>query len=204
MTRLIRTLSVFLSATVFLAGCTSLESTTNVEWQTHQLRLANVHHYKSAGKMGYISPQQRQSLNFQWAHAPENTQLRLTTFLGQTALNLNATATGAYVETYDDQRFQAESPQALIHQLTGLNLPIESLNQWLLGRPTEADEYQLNETHTLAWLTKNVSGQQWRLEYLSYQDIEHQGIALPLPKKIKLTQDDITINIIITKWTLTP
>lgn len=204
MTRLIRVLSVFLSVAILLSGCTTLESTTNVEWQTHQLRLANIHHYQSVGKLGYISPQQRQSLNFQWSYAPDITQLRLTTFLGQTALNLNANATGAYVETYDDQSFEASSAQDLINQLTGLNLPVEPLNEWLLGRPTDADDYSLNDTNTLAWLSKNVAGQNWRLEFVSYQDFQHQGSALPLPKRIKLTQGDITINIMITKWTLNP
>ncbi|KJY81489.1 membrane protein [Vibrio galatheae] len=197
-----RAIFCLLIGTFFLNGCASLESTTDVEWQTHQQRLATIQNYQSNGKLGYIAPDQRQSLNFQWRYSPALTQLRLTTFLGQTALNLQATPNGAQVETYDDQTFHASSAETLIQQLTGLNIPVQQLNDWLLGRPTQADDYQLNETNTLASLTKSVGSQIWQLSYLSYQDVIIDGVALPLPQKLKLTQGDISINIIISKWTI--
>ena len=40
-----------------------------------------------------------------WKHSPNQSQLRLTTFLGQTALNLTIDPSGAKVVTYDDQIF---------------------------------------------------------------------------------------------------
>ncbi|MCG9577809.1 lipoprotein insertase outer membrane protein LolB [Vibrio tubiashii] len=195
-----RSIFLLLVGTLFLHGCATIDSTTNVEWQTHQQRLATIQDYRANGKLGYIAPEQRQSLNFQWAHSPTFTHLRMTTFLGQTALNLKSTPDGASVETYDDQTFYASSPEALIKQLTGLNIPVEQLNDWMLGRPTQADDYLLNETNTLASLTKQVGTQVWQLNYASYQDVLIDGIALPLPKKMKLIQGDISINIIISKW----
>lgn len=202
MTQLFRSLVILTAGLLSLTGCTTLDSTTNVEWQTHQQRLASIQQYQAIGKLGYLSPQQRQSLNFQWSYSAQLMQLRMTTFLGQTALALKVTPDGALVETYDDQQFGAPSAQALIHQLTGLTLPVELLNEWLLGRPTAADAYQLNQTNTLASLTKSVAGQTWQLDYLTYQDVQHQATLLPLPRKLKLTQGDISINIVITKWTV--
>lgn len=197
-----RSLVVLVTSVLLLNGCATMESTTNVEWQTHQQRLAAIGTYQSTGKLGYISPQQRQSLNFQWSYSASLTQLRLTTFLGQTALNLKASPDGATVETYDDQSFSAATPQALIEQLTGLNIPVEQLNDWMLGKPTQADDYQLNQTNTLASLTKQVGQQTWQLEYLRYQDVQYAGTALPLPKKIKLQQGNISINLFISTWNL--
>ncbi|MEF1290204.1 lipoprotein insertase outer membrane protein LolB [Vibrio sp. M260118] len=199
-----RSIFVLLCMTLFLHGCATIDSTTNVEWQTHQQRLANIKSYKSNGKLGYIAPEQRQSLNFQWSHSPTLTQLRMTTFLGQTALNLKATPEGATVETYDDQTFHASSPEALIQQLTGLSIPVEQLNDWMLGRPTQADNYLLNDTNTLASLSKQVGTQRWQLTYSSYQDVLIDGVALPLPRKMKLVQGETSINIVISKWTVNP
>ncbi|EGA66537.1 lipoprotein insertase outer membrane protein LolB [Vibrio brasiliensis] len=202
MTKHFRSLVMLLAGVLLLNGCATMESTTNVEWQTHQQRLATIDSYQAAGKLGYISPEQRQSLNFQWSHSATLTHLRLTTFLGQTALNLKATPQGAVVETYDDQSYSAPTPQALIQRLTGLNIPVEQLNDWMLGRPTQADDYQLSPTNTLASLTKQVGLQTWQLDYLTYQDVQYAGTALPLPKKIKLTQGSISITLFISNWNL--
>ncbi|MFM2590629.1 lipoprotein insertase outer membrane protein LolB [Vibrio sp. TBV020] len=197
----IRALLLLFVTSMILQGCATVDSTTNVEWESHQQRLAMINAYQASGKLGYIAPQQRQSLNFQWHDASNETQLRMTTFLGQTVLNLNATPTLATVETYDGNTYSAPTPEALIKQLTRLNIPVEQLNDWMLGRPTQSDSYQLNQTNTLASLTKRVSKQNWQLDYLSYQDVQHLGAPLPLPKKIKLTQGDTSINIVISKWT---
>ncbi len=188
---------------IVLSGCANIEpSTTNVEWDTHQQRLDSIAQYKANGKLGYISLEQRQSLNFQWQHAPRSSQLRLTTFLGQTALNLNITPTGAFVETYDDQSYASPNAEALIQQLTGLTIPVEQLSDWLLGDPTGADSYQLNDTNTVATLSKQINGQRWELEYIKYTDVQLSGVNLPLPQKLKLKQQDTSINIVISNWDL--
>lgn len=203
MTTKLRPFWISLLAALLLSGCASIESSqTNVEWQTHQQRLASISQYQSSGKLGYISPEQRQSLNFRWHHAPQSSQLRLTTFLGQTALNLKITPTGAVVDTYDDKTYTSTNAESLIYQLTGLTIPVEQLHDWLLGRPTSADGYLLNETNTLATLRKEINGQTWQLDYLNYKDVLVDGVALPLPQKLKLKQQDTSINIVISKWDL--
>ena len=201
MTTKLRPFWISLLAALLLSGCANIESSqTNVEWQTHQQRLASISQYQSSGKLGYISPEQRQSLNFRWQHAPQSSQLRLTTFLGQTALNLKITPTGAVVDTYDDKTYTSTNAESLIYQLTGLTIPVEQLHDWLLGRPTSADGYLLNETNTLATLRKEINGQTWQLDYLNYKDVLVDGRALPLPQKLKLKQQDTSINIVISKW----
>ncbi len=204
MNTLYRVLVLLVVAIGLLSGCASTDSMTNVEWQTHQQRLSSITHYSNSGKLGYISPEQRQSLNYSWQYSPDSTKLRLSTFLGQTVLNLHADAQSASVKTYDDEIYYASSPQALIHQLTGLTIPVSELNDWMLGKPTNADGYQLNTTNTLTALTKELNGQAWELNYLSYQDVQLDGVTLPLPRSMKLIQGNTSINIVVTKWTLMP
>lgn len=203
MTTTFRPLWLSLLTATLLFGCASIDtSQTNVEWQTHQQRLASVSEYKSSGKLGYISPEQRQSLNFRWQHTNQHSQLRLTTFLGQTALNLKITPAGAVVETHDDQIYTSDTAESLVYQLTGLTIPVEQLRDWLLGKPTAADGYQLNDKNTLATLHKKINGQIWQLHYITYKDVVLDGTALPLPQKLKLVQQNTSINIVISKWDL--
>ena len=166
MNSIYRSLLLIISGLLFLNGCATLESKTNVEWQAHQQRLSSITHYSNSGKLGYISPQERHSFNFQWQYSAESTRLRLTTFLGQTVLNLDATEHEAVVETHDDKTYRSYSAQALIQELTGLSIPIELMNDWTLGKPSLADDYQLNEQNTLSSLTKQVGDELWQLKVL--------------------------------------
>ncbi|MFA0674196.1 lipoprotein insertase outer membrane protein LolB, partial [Vibrio sp. 10N.222.51.A6] len=152
-------------------------------------------------------------LNFIWKHSPNQSQLRLTTFLGQTALNLTIDSLGAKVVTYDDQVFTHASASVLVEQLTGLQIPIDHLPQWFLGIPDQADSYQLNSTNTLESLSKQVSSQLWTLNFANYHNTEMPSKQLsdednakvetiPLPTRLSFNQDENKINIVVSKWTL--
>ncbi|KDN29449.1 membrane protein [Vibrio fortis] len=196
-----------------VAGCVSVpEQPTSVEWQAHQRQLQEIQYYQATGKLAYISPEERQSLNFLWKHSPNFSQLRLTTFLGQTALNLTINKYGAKVVTYDDQVFNHRSASKLVKQLTGLTIPVDHLPQWLLGNPDEADTYLLNTNNTVEALSKQIDGKAWQLNFDRYrdvtlsQDIDNQNDTvekvLPLPTRLSFKQDENKINIVVSKWTL--
>ncbi|MGL5653094.1 MAG: lipoprotein insertase outer membrane protein LolB [Vibrio sp.] len=188
-----------------LAGCaTSPSQPVNVEWQTHQLVLQDIQAYQLTGKLGYIAPDQRQSFNFQWQKSPQQLSLRLTNFLGQTVLNLHVNEQGAQVDTYDDQTYRDQDAQSLIQRLTGLDIPVAQLEDWLLGLPTQASAYQLNSHNTLAQLSKFTATAQWQVEYQRYQTIEWQNQQLLLPDRLKLQQNHTSIQLAISQWTLHP
>lgn len=210
----LRKITSLLFMTIIMVGCSSMpEQPTSVEWQTHQNRLLQIESYQASGKLAYISPEQRQSLNFIWKHSQNQSQLRLTTFLGQTVLNLTIDPLGAKVVTYDDQVFTHASASVLVEQLTGLQIPIDHLPQWLLGIPDQADSYQLNNTNTLESLSKQVNSRLWTLNFDHYRNTERPSKQLsdennanvetiPLPTRLSFKQDGNKINIVVSKWTL--
>lgn len=200
----LRSFIIFVLSSLILAGCTSVpESITSVEWQTHEKKLETIQDFQVTGKLGYIGPDQRQNLNFFWKHSPAFSQLRLTTLLGQTALNLTITPQGAKVETYDDQVLSARHANQLIYRLTGLMMPVEHMPDWLLGLPTDADTFQLSPANTLQTLNKQIGQNDWNIAYQLYSDVEWHKQTLPLPNKLKLSTSDVKINLLITKWNIT-
>lgn len=200
----LRPFIIFVLSSLLLAGCSSVpESITSVEWQTHEKKLEAIHDFQVTGKLGYIGPDQRQNLNFFWKHSTALSQLRLTTILGQTALNLTITPDGATVETYDDQVLSARHANQLIFRLTGLMMPVEHMPDWLLGLPTDADTFKLSSTNTLQALNKQIGLNDWNIDYQRYSDVKWREQALPLPNRLKLTTSDVKINLLITKWNIT-
>jgi outer membrane lipoprotein LolB len=186
---------------VLLTACESVpeQPTFSVEWQAHQAQLRQVTHYQASGKLGFKSPELKQSLNFIWKHAPEQSQLRLTTFLGQTVLNLTMSDSGAEVTDNDGKVYRDQNATLLVYRLTGLVIPVTYMQDWLKGLPTEADGFQLQpETDTLLSLNKQLGKQQWRLDYQSYQPINN----LALPYAMNLQQAETSVKIVISKWKL--
>lgn len=204
MTRLYRRLFYAFTA-LFLIGCSTLPpEPQSVEWQAHRQQLESLTQYTANGKLGYISPEQRQTLNFHWTYSANLTQVRLTTFLGQTVFNLTSTPNGAFIETYDDQKLSGQDANLLIYQLTGLNIPIEQLAGWLIGLPTNADTYQLNDLNTVASLSKELNQKTWALNYTEYRafNVEDTERTLPMPTRMQLVQDDTKLNLVVSKWTI--
>ncbi|ASA55031.1 lipoprotein insertase outer membrane protein LolB [Vibrio gazogenes] len=198
-----RILQVFLSI-IILAGCSSVQTPLQpVEWQSHQQRLQQISTYQISGKLGYISPQERRSLNFQWKKSDHHSQLRLTTFLGQTVLKMDIDPQRAEAETYEGQHYTAQTPELLLHQLTGLDIPLSSLSQWILGRPALADTYALKPDNTLDNLEKKLANQQWRVQYKTYTAVTFKAQQLPLPERLSLQQGSTKINIHISQWKVT-
>ncbi|GAL19854.1 lipoprotein insertase outer membrane protein LolB [Vibrio maritimus] len=204
MTRLYRRFFYTFTA-LFLIGCSTLPpEPQSVEWQAHRQQLESLTQYTANGKLGYISPEQRQTLNFHWTYSANLTQVRLTTFLGQTVFNLTSTPNGAFIETYDDQKLSGQDANLLIYQLTGLNIPIEQLAGWLIGLPTNADTYQLNDLNTVASLSKELNQKTWALNYTEYRafNVEDTERTLPMPTRMQLVQDDTKLNLVVSKWTI--
>ncbi|MGF1741545.1 lipoprotein insertase outer membrane protein LolB [Vibrio profundum] len=201
--RSLKKLFLLVSVLFIVSGCSTLpKSQTNVQWQAQQQQLSAIHSYRATGKLTYLSPSQKQSLYFQWKHSPTRSQLRLTTFLGQSVLNLTMTPQGSKVTTYNGNTYQNHDPRILVSRLTGLSIPVAQLQNWLLGQPTGADQYQQNITNTLASLSKEINGEQWALTYKSYTDETFAGKTLPLPSQLSLKQGSTTLNIVISKWVL--
>jgi outer membrane lipoprotein LolB len=197
--------STFLIVTTLLLlfGCAQQPSNpTNVKWEQHQQRLAKLNHYSASGKLGFISPEERRSMNFYWQQDGLNTQLRLTSVFGQTLLKLTMTPEQTQIDTYEGEHYQSLDGEQLLHQLTGLVIPLNQLPNWLKGAANQGDQYTLLETNTLASQSSQVANQLWQINYQRYSDIKVNDTVLPLPSLLQLKQQDIKINLQILQWNI--
>ncbi|GAL38251.1 outer membrane lipoprotein LolB [Vibrio maritimus] len=60
----------------------------SVEWQAHRAELNALTQYKASGKLGYISPEQRQTLNFYWTYSANLTKFALPPSLAKRSSTL--------------------------------------------------------------------------------------------------------------------
>ncbi|CAH0534020.1 Outer-membrane lipoprotein LolB [Vibrio stylophorae] len=193
-----------LALILLVSGCSITPSDQSVNWPEQVQALKQVDNYTVRGKLGYINtqPKEKFSLSLYWRQQQRDYQVRLTDFMGQTRLLLEVEGGTATLIDDDDQTYVGTNAPALIWQLTGLQLPVDTLRDWLKGLPTDADDIVFDDKGRVAQLTKWHQGQHWTLVYHSYQDVVVDGQLYVLPLNLTLSHDTLKIKIAISEWQL--
>ncbi|WP_159064878.1 lipoprotein insertase outer membrane protein LolB [Thaumasiovibrio subtropicus] len=182
--------------TIFtVSGCATLEP-TQTEWDKHQSQLTSLTHYTAKGRLAYKGEDQRVSATLYWAQSPEQTEIKLINFLGKTLLSVNKNANRTLVTDLDGNQHIGHDINHMTYYLTGLRIPVEELQDWMIGLPTGADSYQLNEQQRLASLQVSTQGQEWEMRVDSY----HYDLDPALPQKLTLRNETQRITVIINQW----
>lgn len=182
--------------TCFLAGCAQIPAPQNNTWETHQQQLENLNTWSFNGKLAVITAEDRHSFNIHWQQSQDDFHIILTTFLGGTILDMKKTQNMTKIIDHDGHHFQGENTEVLIRQLSGFVLPIEALQQWIKGNPSEAD-YQLNDSNQLASLSgSDLQNGLWSINYNNYGSTN----SIALPRSLQLTHEDIRLKFAISHW----
>ncbi|CAJ0991646.1 lipoprotein insertase outer membrane protein LolB [Pantoea sp. Nvir] len=195
-----------LLVSVLLSACTVNNtqgpgpSTTVPQWKQHQQQVEKVTRYRTRGVFAYISNRKKIYARFNWQQsAPDLYSLLLTSPLGSTELQLNAQ--GKTVQLIDNKgkRYVSNDVEKLIAQLTGMNIPLTKLRQWIMGHPDNISQYQLNSNYQLKSLKYNRNGQHWQVNIQSYDN----KVTPAMPMSIELREDDqCIIKLRMDSWSI--
>ncbi|MES2821043.1 MAG: lipoprotein insertase outer membrane protein LolB [Pseudomonadota bacterium] len=201
----LRTLSVIVLLAL-LGGCAGFGSREVLQgqgdptrWQAHKLQLAALDAWQIDGKVGIRAPKtetgsQSGSATLFWLQRQDYYDIRLAGPLGRGATRLTGRPGNIVLEVANQGRYQAESPEALLQEQLGWQLPVSHLLWWVRGLPAPDSKSRLTldgDSH-LAQLQQD----DWQVEYLRYG--EHNGYALP--ERLKLRGHDLEITLVIKDW----
>lgn len=198
--KLVRHLLVF-SLIALLTGCAGLTSKEALEgqgdaqsWQAHKQRISSLDAWQINGKVGIRAPKDSGSGTLFWLQRQDYYDIRLSGPLGRGAARLTGRPGEILLEVANQGRYQAASPEQLLQDQLGLNLPVSHLLWWIRGLPSPDSKSRLNldgQSH-LAQLSQDG----WYVEYLSYA--EQNGFWLP--ERIKLSGFDLQVTLVIKDW----
>lgn len=187
--------------TLMLVGCAQIPTPPPAEtadWAAHQQQLEQLTDWSLSGKVAIITPEKRHSLNIYWQQSGDNFQITLTSFLGTTILDVKKTALGTQIIDDQGKKYFGKNAQTLITQLSGIELPIDVLQQWIKGNPSGA-VYQLNENNQLVNLTgQDNKNANWSIDYNNYKTVQKTS----LPHQLQLRRQDLLIKFAIRTWLL--
>ncbi|WP_372881327.1 lipoprotein insertase outer membrane protein LolB [Psychromonas sp.] len=185
---------------LFMVGCAQIPEppVETADWAAHQQQLETLTHWTLSGKVAVITPEKRHSLNIYWQQNGDDFHITLTSFLGATILDIKKTTTGTTITDDSGKVYFGQNSQELIRQLSGLTLPVDVLQQWIKGNPTNAI-YLLDENNQLVSLTgQDSENDNWSVDYSDYKTIQQ----ISLPHRLQLNRHNLLIKFAIQKWLL--
>jgi outer membrane lipoprotein LolB len=197
---LVRQLLVF-SLIALLAGCAGLTSREALEgegspalWQSHKQQIGSLDAWQISGKVGIRAPQDSGSGTLFWLQRQDYYDIRLSGPLGRGAARLTGRPGAIQLEVANQGRYQAASPEQLLQQQLGLNLPVSHLLWWIRGLPAPDSKSRLTLDGDSRLAQLSQAG--WQVEYLRYA--EQDGYWLP--ERLKLSGHDLQITLVIKDW----
>jgi outer membrane lipoprotein LolB len=196
----VRQLLVF-SLITLLAGCAGLTSREALEgegspalWQSHKQQIGSLDAWQISGKVGIRAPQDSGSGTLFWLQRQDYYDIRLSGPLGRGAARLTGRPGTILLEVANQGRYQAASPEQLLQQQLGLNLPVSHLLWWIRGLPDPDSKSRLtlDRDSRLAQLSQDG----WQVDYLRYA--EQDGYWLP--ERLKLSGHDLQVTLVIKDW----
>jgi len=189
----------YLLLPLLFTGCAQLpdtELTPNNSWDAQQSQLDKLNHWSLSAKLALITPSERNSVNIHWQQSDQDFHIRLTTFLGMNVLEIEKKHQQTTVIDADGKHYVSDNTRELVKQLSGIDLPIQQLQQWIKGNPSGAS-YQLDDNQQVNHLLSgDANSGFWSVDYSDYRTIN----SINLPHKLQLTRNDLRLKFAISKW----
>ena len=166
---------------------------TQVDWPSHVRSLTLLQEWQVQGKIGVRTQNDAGSAYLDWSQAQDSFYITLSGPLGQGTTIIKGNPTGARLDN-NDGTWIAESPDQLVQEHTGWEIPISNLLYWVKGMQAPGSHaiLQHNTLGTLATLKQDG----WALTYDQYS----QQLGTLLPCRIRIQKGELRVTLIIKRW----
>ena len=178
------------------AGCSTNPKIANPRsWSDVQYRAENLNTWLLSGRINITYDSESHTPRVRWSQMGENFDIRLwgTFNIGNTLLAGNST--GVTI-TQDGQTKAAETPEKLLLEFLGYEVPVSYMHYWIRGIPSPTSQAQIlySENEQLAQITQN----EWVIDYV---DFRQYGDFI-LPRRIEANHErrKIKLRLIGLRW----
>jgi outer membrane lipoprotein LolB len=180
-----------------LTSCTTFSPASpplKMSWKERQLKLKRLNTWNIQGVIAIHATSNSGSATLNWQQTHQNYVLALFGPLGMGSIQIQGQPGNVLLRNAQGQEYRARSPEQLLHDQTGWDLPISSLYYWVRGLPAPGpvSKYEFDAYHRIAKLTQ----QNWQIYFRQYGRF-HQN---ELPTKIELVHPGLKIKLVIYEW----
>lgn len=184
-----------------LSGCALFQSPTappppagtQVEWISHMRNLVRLQEWQIQGKIGVRTADDAGSAYIDWSQSHDSFYITLSGPLGQGTTIISGNPGGARLEQ-SDGTWIAESPDQLVQEHTGWEIPISNLLYWVKGMP--APSSKANTRHNALGTLASLEQDGWNLSFDQYSP----QLGNLLPCRIRIQKGELRVTLVIKRW----
>ncbi|GAA0792480.1 lipoprotein insertase outer membrane protein LolB [Marinobacterium sediminicola] len=175
-----------------LGGCSQMAQQPLPPLSIDPQQVQQLQQWSAEGRIGIRWSEDSQSANLDWQQTEDRYQIRVSGPLGQGGIRIEGNEQMVSLQrSGDDQLYLADSPEALMQQLLGWQLPLSQAQYWIRGIPAPGNEVESLSDGQFGFIQSG-----WQIEY---PRLTHAA-GIVLPEKLRMTRDDLRITVIINTW----
>ncbi len=171
----------------------------NNSWLERQQHISAIDEWTVKGRIGIKTPDQGFSSSLSWQHQPKQQLFRIYGAFGQTYAELNQSEDKSTLELSDNEIYESNDVESLLHKVLGYPLPIEHLEYWIFGLPYPGKDSVLS--FDKVGRLQTIQYQQWEISYKKYKRFSSFDNQY-LPSKIKVSNGDVTLRLSLRNWAM--
>lgn len=194
---------------VTLAGCASAPSkpvlsgvsqpnasVLEMKKAQHQASLASIREFTLDGRIGVQADGRGFSGKMRWQHLNRYNTIDLYSPLGSKVVAIESNVDGVTLTASDGNTVKSSDVESLTEQTMGWRLPAQYLEDWSLGRATNAPVVSATWDDEGRLSKLNQDG--WEIQYIAYQ----ASHGYQLPSKLNLRNAKLYLKLVIDNWQL--
>jgi len=189
---------------ILLTGCSTTEQLKQAStpfMDQHNRNFSQLTHFQIEGKIRLKTKESSDSANLQWQQQGDSYNMTLSGPFGQTGAHMEGNPYQVVLTVPDKGHFIDQSPEQLLYNHFGWDLPISSLLYWIRTLPAPGSVYQseLNPSQQIRLLQQDG----WNIRYDRYRPVSSGVPQNPeLPGRIKVNRGQLELTLIINQWRL--
>ena len=192
----IAVMSLFL--TQFL-GCAHFSRTPSFHYISPSIRNQQalaIKNWKIEGAMSIQSTQQSVITHYQWHQRAANYDIQLSSVLNLVRVNITGREYQFVKLCRSNKRcYQAKTPELLLKQQLGWDLPISYLKYWIRGIPLQGKAIKKYDPYGHLIFMQQNGFDLWFSNYQSFNGVD-------LPTRLDLQYPKLKIRLIIKQWNI--
>lgn len=183
-------------AFLLLTGCAGMRAPTApaLGWQQRSAQLMALQSWTVDGAISIQHDEKAQTASLNWQQQHDHYHVSLFGPLGLGRVEIDG-APGTITLTLPNKPVMtAASPEQLLEQELGWQLPMTHLQVWACGLAVAG--IPAKTTFDTAGRLVRLEQEGWQIDYISYTRVG----GLELPYKMQLTLDDLKVKLVLRQW----
>ncbi len=182
--------------TLLTSGCALTPQKSQTEYTAaEQSRfIPRLNHWKAEGKIALTFGEERQSASFDWEQYKNTFVLHIYGPFGQGSTWIRRTDHSISLENAELGNYRAPTPEALMQDLVGWQVPISQLQYWIKGMPAPGSPSRVEPSEEGRIGLLEQSG--WQVRYARYTTV----LPWHLPQKLIIEKEAMRMIVVVKHW----